>query len=37
MVKIIDLIILYLKPKSSENHNFITVTPNLVVVEPTIS
>jgi hypothetical protein len=37
MVKIMNLICLCLTPKPSENHNSLTVTPNLVVLEPTIS
>jgi hypothetical protein len=37
MIKIMHLVSLYPTLKSSENHNFITVGPNLVVLEPTIS
>ncbi|KAL5669739.1 hypothetical protein ACJX0J_021960, partial [Zea mays] len=29
--------LLYPTPKSLENHNSLTVTPNLVILEPTIS
>jgi|SRR5688572_26927760 hypothetical protein len=34
MVKIIHSVSLYPTLKSSENHNSLTVTPNLVVLEP---
>jgi hypothetical protein len=37
MIKIIYLVSLYPTCKSSENHNFITITPNLVGLEPMIS
>jgi hypothetical protein len=37
MIKIIHLVSLYPTLKSSENHNSLTVTPNLVVLEPAIS
>jgi hypothetical protein len=37
MVKIMHLVCLCPTPKPSENHNSLTVTLNLVVLEPTIS
>jgi hypothetical protein len=37
MVKLCTYFVLYLTPKSSENHNSLTVNPNSVVLEPKIS
>jgi hypothetical protein len=37
MVKILYLICFIVDTKNSENHNLITVTLNLVILEPTTS